>query len=265
MRGSQRPSQALPLTVKRTSTICVMLLLIVLSSCRRAAARRTARSVRTCVNCRRYAADACRSDSGSTASAAASAACAMASSPSPAARGSARPRASRSECDDTPAVAMRARAQRSAVAHDHGRDGRDGEIAVPAGELLDGAAGAGRHHRQAHLDENFIGREARGHGVAKQLGCRNGALALWPAHDDLAVEGLQHHRKFGGRVGIGDRTADRAARARRQMAHELDGLRGAAAACRRRRREFDRALPRHRADANVFAFVLDIGQARECG
>src|ERR1700746_3296536 len=68
-----------------------------------------------------------------------------------------------------------------------------------------------RHHRGEHRpDEKLVSRHPRAAGWVRDLG--------------LAAQLHRHQRDFGGRIGIRDRTPDRAAATRRRMADPWERL-----------------------------------------
>ena len=88
-----------------------------------------------------------------------------------------------------PAVTSRAEVQRWPSRDDDGRDPDDGEVAVAPAELLEGEAGAVRHRGQPHLDEHLVGGERGGEiapGTARPP--RACARPAGPRDDHLALE-----------------------------------------------------------------------------
>ena len=98
----------------------------------------------------------------------------------------------------------------------------DGEVAVPAGDLLHGESGLrptpGSARRRAP-------RPAPGGlpRAGEELAGRHRPPALWPDDVDLGVERERHGGILRGRVGVGDRAAEGAAVADLEMADQRGG------------------------------------------
>src|SRR2546429_7831886 len=69
------------------------------------------------------------------------------------------------------------------LAHDHGRDADDREVAVTPRELLERESGARRRGGQSHLGEDLVRGEVRGGGRLGEVKRLQHALALSPSRD----------------------------------------------------------------------------------
>src|SRR4051794_2421602 len=154
-----------------------------------------------------------------------------------------------------------------AVAVDVDRDGgrHDREVAVAAGELLQ--RGVGARAREAHLDEQLAGLEGRREEAVEELRRRHLALAARAGDDDRRVEQHGDHAPLGRGVGVGDRAAERAARADGVVADPARGARQELVAGHELgvAQQLDLAVAREGADAQRVAVAHHVAQVGDAG
>jgi hypothetical protein len=91
---------------------------------------------------------------------------------------------------------------------------------VAPGQLLHRPAAAPGPDREAGADQQLVGRHRRGPQAGEEVGGGDGARPPHRQHVELGVEGQGDGRVLGGRVGVGQRAADRAPVADLRVADE---------------------------------------------
>ena len=108
--------------------------------------------------------------------------------------------------------------QPHALPVDNRRAGHDGEIAVAAPDLREGVALAGAALRIDHGLDQLVVRLVGQHHAGEEVSAGTRRDLRRAPKPDLASERDEAERDLGARVGMGDRAADRAARAGLQVA-----------------------------------------------
>ena len=178
-------------------------------------ARPTARSTRTRVSCFRYAAEAWRFPGGSTAAAATSPAsrAASASTARPVSPTSTDERAIGDRADRHPPLL-------DAPVPNRERTGRDAEavVAAPLRQLLERVARAGWRGGPDRVDDELVRLERREEVRDEELVRRDRSLSPRRRRDDGSAQDGQRERQLRSGIRVGDRAADRAAVAGREVA-----------------------------------------------
>ena len=91
------------------------------------------------------------------------------------------------------------------------RDAREGEVAAPPRELLEGEAASARPGRQAQLDDQLVLCEQRGERAGKEIRCARGSRTARAGDGDLGVAGHGDARQLGRGIGVREAAADGAA------------------------------------------------------
>ena len=82
-----------------------------------------------------------------------------------------------------------------------------------------------RRRRDADLGEDFVRLQGRRQEVEKELSRRNAPLTAGSSGDDGCVKGQDRRRIVGGRIGVGERSADRSPVANLPVANTRRGVR----------------------------------------
>ncbi|MEJ2379481.1 MAG: hypothetical protein P8Y71_30225 [Pseudolabrys sp.] len=147
-----------------------------------------------------------------------------------------------------------------AVERDLRRRRHESEVATPRIHLV--KAGADRlplPDGKAHACQAGAIRQAVGHQPGEEFARRQLSVGAASAIGHRGVERDRDQRQFRRRVGMGERAAHGAARARRGMADERYGALEQGQAPGHQRVALDRALPRAGADSDAVAVLAHIG------
>ena len=105
-----------------------------------------------------------------------------------------------------------------------GRDAGLGVVAVAAGDLQEGPAGAGRGGRNGGLGQDLLGLQGGGEQAGEETGGVYPAVAAGPAQAEAGAEGHGERRQLGRRIGVGQTAAEGPPVADLRMGDEGDRL-----------------------------------------
>ncbi len=145
---------------------------------------------------------------------------------------------------------------------EHG-DRDDRRSTAPLRHLLEGKAGAGAHGRHPQRDDHLVGSKRGRVGTTEEVLCADDANTAPALRDDLAAQHFDDHRQFGHGISVGERSADRATRADRQISDPADGVTQQRQPRHDARVLFRRALADHAADADRALLLRNPVEARD--
>src|SRR5437879_6132598 len=137
------------------------------------------------------------------------------------------------------------------------------EVARAAAHLEEYAAAAGRGDRHADLGQELGGIECAGEGTPEKVGGRDGPLAARPPGHHLALEREECRGNLGGRVRVGEVSADRAPVADREVSDVSRRLGEEGRAPRDRVRARDGVEPAQRPEGEDPGGLTDVGEGRD--
>ena len=176
---------------------------------------------------RRYSAEPWRSSRNSIPPSTRSAAAATAADrPAALPRSAASVASARQATAAAPVTPTRMSAQTpSPSSSDHSADADDGVSRRLVRQLLVAPAVPFGRHRNADLGEDLVRLQGGGQEIEKELPRRNAPLTSRSSGDDRRVERQNRRRIVGGRIGVGERAADRSPIANLPVANPRRGVR----------------------------------------
>jgi hypothetical protein len=136
-------------------------------------------------------------------------------------------------------------------------DGGQGEIAVAARYLREAPAGGGRQLRESDFGHQLIFGEVDRERAEEEVARRGGSPERRRHDLDFGIKEERDHRQLGGRIGVRQTSAERAAIADCEMRDALHGGAQHREMPGDDRRRLGRMMARERADANGVLVLRD--------